>query len=75
MPTTGPVTVTGVPEQGVEQGCLLIRPYLLVGGDDAARALLATGAEVTVTGHLDPDQMSFCQQGTLLVVDSVVRAG
>lgn len=70
-----PVTVTGVPEAGVEAGCLLLRPYLLVGGDDATRALLASGRQVTVTGHLDPTQMSYCQQGTILVVDSATPSG
>ncbi|MEO7061252.1 MAG: hypothetical protein ABI083_16145 [Lapillicoccus sp.] len=70
-----PVTVTGVPKEGVEASCLLLGHYLLVGGTDAQRALLTTGrtagTSVTVTGHTDTTQMSYCQQGTLLVVDDV----
>lgn len=71
--TTGaPVTVTGIPERGVEASCLLLDKYLLIGGD---RALLSSGVSVTVTGHTESDVMSFCQQGIYLVVDSVTRAG
>lgn len=65
------VTVSGIPEVGVEAGCLLLRGYLLVGGD---RSLLQSGAPVTVVGHTDPDVASYCQQGTVLVVDSVSPA-
>src|SRR5690242_5428948 len=42
------VTLTGIPERGVEASCLLLDKYLLIGGD---RVLLASGAKVTVTGH------------------------
>jgi hypothetical protein len=66
------VTVTGVPGRGVEAGCLLLDPYLLIGGD---RALLGSGVQVTVTGHTEPDGMSFCQQGVYLVVDTETQAG
>ena len=52
--------------------CLLLDKYLLIGGD---RALLGSGAKVTVTGHTEPDMMSFCQQGIYLVVDSVTKTG
>ena len=70
--TTGAkVTVTGIPERGVEAGCLLLDTYLLIGGD---RALLSSGVSVTVTGHTESNVMSFCQQGTYLVVDSVTKA-
>jgi hypothetical protein len=37
--------------------------------------LLGSGAKVTVTGHTEPDLMSFCQQGVYLVVDTVTKAG
>jgi hypothetical protein len=66
------VTVTGIPERGVEASCLLLDKYLLIGGD---RALLGSGAKVTVTGHTETDVMSFCQQGVYLVVDSVTTSG
>lgn len=72
------MTVTGIPQPGVEASCVLLDRYLLVGGTPKHRALLvaatAAGTTVTVTGHTDPTQASFCQQGTLLVVDAV-RAG
>jgi len=66
------VTLTGIPERGVEASCLLLDKYLLIGGD---RALLGSGAKVTVTGHTEPDMMSFCQQGIYLVVDTVTKTG
>ncbi|MFC6008195.1 hypothetical protein [Angustibacter luteus] len=68
----GPVSVAGIPQQGVEQGCLLLDGYLLLGGD---RALLGQGVPVTVSGHLDRQLMSHCQQGRPLVVDSVTAGG
>ena len=64
------VTLTGIPERGVEASCLLLDKYLLIGGD---RALLGSGVKVTVTGHTEPDMMSFCQQGIYLVVDTVTK--
>lgn len=71
--TTGAtVTVTGIPERGVEASCLLLDKYLLIGGD---RGLLSSGVSVTVTGHTESDVMSFCQQGIYLVVDTVTKAG
>jgi hypothetical protein len=39
------------------------------------RALLGSGVKVTVTGHTEPDGMSFCQQGVYLVVDTETQAG
>jgi hypothetical protein len=63
-----PITVTGVPQPGVEAGCLLLEGYLLIGGD---RVLLSPGRTVTVTGHPDTTLASICQQGTPLVVDHV----
>jgi hypothetical protein len=67
-----PVTLTGIPERGVEPSCLVLDRYLLVGGD---RALLGSGAKVKVTGHTESDVMSYCQQGIYLVVDSLAKAG
>lgn len=78
VPATGLVTLTGVPQAGVEASCVLLGHYLLVGGTPPQRALLtaatAAGSPVTLTGHTDHSQMSYCQQGTLLVVEEV-RAG
>jgi hypothetical protein len=71
--TKGPtVTLTGVPQRGIEVGCLLLDQYLLIGGD---RQLLESGVAVRVTGHTDRDVMSFCQQGIPFVVESAMRAG
>jgi hypothetical protein len=71
-PPAGEVTVTGTVTPGVEGGCLLLEaqggPYLLVGGD---RAKLQPGARVAVTGRVDRDLLSICQQGVPLVVASV----
>jgi hypothetical protein len=71
----GDVTVSGTVTAGVEGNCLLLEarggPYLLVGGD---RAKLRPGAMVTVTGRVDRDLLSICQQGVPLVVASVEPA-
>lgn len=78
VPATGRVTLTGVPHAGVASSCVLLSRYLLVGGTSSQLALLdagtTAGTTVTVTGHTDPTQVSYCQQGTILVVDDV-RAG
>ncbi len=78
VPATGRMTLTGVPQAGVEASCVLLDRYVLVGGTQQQQALLHTGTTagtpVTVTGHTDRTQMSYCQQGTLLVVEDV-RAG
>ena len=74
-PPAGDVTVIGTVTAGVEGGCLLLEakggPYLLVGGD---RARLRPGARVAVTGRVDRDLLSICQQGVPLVVASVEAA-
>jgi Protein of unknown function (DUF5818) len=81
--TTGPtrpsgqVTLTGTVRAGVEPGCLLLEaesggPYLLVGGE---RAKLRPGARVAVTGRVDRDLLSTCQQGEPLVVAEIEPAG
>lgn len=67
--TAGPVTITGVPERGVEASCIVLQGYTLNGGD---RALLTSGRTLRITGHTDPRLASYCQQGTILIVDSVV---
>lgn len=71
MPTQ---TLTGVVSAGVENGCLLLKQsmsptsYLLVGGD---RSLLRPGATVQVTGRVNTEMASYCQQGILFEVDTV----
>ena len=70
--TKGTTTVTGIPEPGVEASCLILGGYQLTGGD---HALLTSGKSVTVTGHPDPSLASFCQQGVILVVESVRLSG
>jgi hypothetical protein len=72
LPAGANVTIAGIPRDGAEPSCLLLDKYLLIGGD---RALLASGATVTVTGHTETGVMSYCQQGIYLVVDSVTRLG
>jgi hypothetical protein len=72
----GKLTVTGTVRAGVEPNCLLLddeqgRGYLLVGGE---RARLRAGARVQVTGRVDPDLLSTCQQGEPLVVASIEPA-
>jgi Protein of unknown function (DUF5818) len=73
----GEATVTGTVREGVEPGCLLLEAdggtsYLLVGGE---RSELAPGSRVAVTGRVDRDLLSTCQQGEPLVVASIEPAG
>jgi Protein of unknown function (DUF5818) len=72
----GQVTVTGMVREGVEPGCLLLDAsdgtrYLLVGGE---RAELQAGSRVAVTGRVDPDLVSTCQEGRPLVVATIEPA-
>ena len=72
----GEQTLTGTVRAGVEPNCLLLdaeqgRRYLLVGGE---RAELRPGTRVQVTGRVDPDLLSTCQQGEPLVVASIEPA-
>lgn len=65
---TAPTTLSGIPGPGVEVGCIVLDGYVLLGGD---RTLLRSGRAVTVVGHTEPGLASPCQQGRLLVIDSV----
>jgi len=73
-PAGGRLTITGTIREGVEPGCMLLdaKPgggrYLLVGGD---RGELRAGARVKVTGRVDRNLLSTCQQGEPLVVASI----
>lgn len=64
--------LTGSVSEGVESGCLLLQApdglYLLVGGD---RAMLGPGVSVVVTGEVDRELVTTCQQGTPFRVRSV----
>lgn len=61
------MTLTGTVRAGVEPNCLLLDSYLLVGGP---RDQLRAGARVTVTGRVQADLVTTCQQGTPFVVES-----
>jgi hypothetical protein len=71
-PPAGEVSVTGTVAAGVEPNCWLLEadggPYLLVGGD---RSQLRPGVRLTVTGRVDRDLLSTCQQGEPLKVASI----
>ncbi|MEU4569682.1 hypothetical protein [Micromonospora sp. NPDC023956] len=64
----GGATITGTVTSGVEPGCLLLGEYLLVGGP---RDMIKSGAKITVTGRVQADLMTTCQQGTPFLVDRV----
>ncbi|GGL90839.1 hypothetical protein GCM10012279_05760 [Micromonospora yangpuensis] len=64
-------TLTGTVEAGVEPGCLLLDGHQLVGGP---RDVLRAGARVTVTGQVQQDLMTTCQQGIPFLVASARAA-
>lgn len=70
-PAPGGASLTGTITSGVEPGCLLLGGYLLVGGP---RDQLRAGGKVTVTGKVQPDLMTTCQQGTPFLVETVKPA-
>ncbi|TDC24892.1 hypothetical protein E1211_31355 [Micromonospora sp. 15K316] len=70
-PPVGATELTGTVVAGVEPNCLLLDGYLLIGGP---RDVLAVGAEVTVTGRVQPGMMTTCQQGTPFVVEAARRS-
>jgi hypothetical protein len=75
-PPSGKVTLVGTVTAGVEPNCLLLDAenggrYLLIGGE---RAELRPGRRVAVTGRVDRDLLSTCQQGEPLVVASIEPA-
>ncbi|MEV5765834.1 hypothetical protein AB0L34_14880 [Micromonospora sp. NPDC052213] len=69
-PPAGGTTLTGTVTPGVEPNCLLLGDYLLIGGP---RDVLKPGAKVTVTGRVQPDLLTTCQQGTPFQVDTARR--
>jgi hypothetical protein len=70
--TAAEMTITGIPEEGVESGCVVMRSddklYLLLGGDPQ---LLQSGRTVIVRGRPNPGLMTTCQQGTPFEVSEV----
>lgn len=71
-PVSGdPTTLTGVVEAGVETGCLLLEGHLLLGGETDDGDLLQVGRNVRVTGHVEKNMMSTCQQGIPFRVETV----
>ncbi|MFV2116724.1 hypothetical protein ACFHW0_30975 [Micromonospora sp. LOL_025] len=69
-PPAGGTTLTGTVTSGVEPNCLLLDNYLLIGGP---RDLLKAGAKVTVTGRVQRDLLTTCQQGTPFLVETARR--
>lgn len=81
LPPTGPtrgappspgseLTLSGVVREGVERGCYLLDNYLLVGGP---RDVITAGGRVTVTGRVQTDLMTTCQQGVPFRVETATR--
>ena len=74
LPRPDGVVVRGVIEAGVEAGCWVLTPdragprYVLV-----TATTPPTGVPVTVYGTPHPDQVSYCQQGTVLAVNKIER--
>jgi hypothetical protein len=75
LPTKSPggqmLTLTGVPTAGVEARCWLLDGYLLL---DVPAELIGTGRPITVTGRVEQDLMTTCQQGIPLRVESAEAA-
>ncbi|MEU9505023.1 hypothetical protein AB0D32_01920 [Micromonospora sp. NPDC048170] len=69
-PPAGGTTLTGTVTSGVEPNCLLLDNYLLVGGP---RDVLTPGVKVTVTGRVQRDLLTTCQQGTPFLVETARR--
>jgi hypothetical protein len=70
--TAAELTLTGIPEEGVESGCVVMRSgdklYNLLGGDPQ---LLQSGRTIIVRGRPNPGLMTTCQQGTPFEVSEV----
>lgn len=71
-------TITGQVVEGVEAGCLLLATsageYLLVIPPHIGRSAVRAGARLVVRGRVEPDLVSYCQQGTPFVVSEVRAA-
>src|ERR671930_277144 len=66
------VVATGTVQRGVEPGCLILdtgkERFVLLSKD---KSKLTAGSKVEVTGVRSAGQISYCQQGTPLEVQSV----
>lgn len=58
-------TIRGTVSAGVEPNCVLLDGYLLVGGP---RETLRPGARVVVSGRVQADLITTCQQGIPFLV-------
>lgn len=69
------VVATGTVQEGVEPGCLILdsgrERFVLLAKD---KSKLTAGSKVQVTGVRASGQISYCQQGTPLEVQSVKPA-
>ncbi|MEV1142447.1 hypothetical protein [Micromonospora sp. NPDC049799] len=70
-PPVGATELTGTVTAGVEPNCVLLDNFLLIGGP---RDVLTPGTRVTVSGRVQPDMMTTCQQGTPFLVESARRS-
>jgi hypothetical protein len=70
------MTISGTVESGVESGCLVMTYKNEVYGifGDFDKDVVKPGAKVKLHGHLEPDMMSFCMQGTPFVVEEAESA-
>ena len=73
--TQGETSITGVVEEGVERGCIVLRAgdqvYQLIGSADPR---ITPGARLRVRGRPNPNLMTTCQQGTPFQVVEVQPA-
>ena len=71
-----PVTMTGTLAEGVESGCLVFRDEATGDTYSVTKPIAGPGTlgRVTVTGTVDPEMMSFCMQGPVLVVEDGTAA-
>lgn len=71
-----PTTISGQVVAGVEAGCLLLdtgtAEYLLVIPGHVGRAAVRAGARLVVRGRVEPDLVSYCQQGIPFLVSEVL---
>lgn len=63
--------LVGVAEEGVEAGCWLLDGFLLLGGNED---LISSGREIRVTGQVQKDVATTCQQGIPYRVETVEPA-
>lgn len=70
------VTVTGYVTDGVESGCLVLTDEVTGARYSVAAAQLpeiGPTTRATVIGTVDPDMMSYCQEGPVLIVEQALE--